>query len=135
MITNNLTLADLAFNVKRIASGFNMLDNIYYPVLGAEGETIFIEIATGDFKTRRIEKTIYIEINKAENTSTSKHSLHAPNELTVKLPNESFFVAFIGLLQHALNSNLLVLHPLNENGNFLPGWTEAFAFISSGKIS
>ena len=100
-----------------------------YPVLGAEGNQFFIEVATGSVESRRILKTIRLEIQRG--LDVLEPPLHAGEESTVTIPNESFLIALLGLFQTAMNANALILHPLNNRGDYLPGWNEAIIALSS----
>jgi hypothetical protein len=94
-----------------------------YPVLGAEGDDFFVEIADGEeFMEREILRTIYVTLEEGVT------AVDEPGEgdFSITIPNASYLVALFALLQSALNaSKAKVLHPLDSHGNYLPAWNQA----------
>lgn len=103
-----------------------------YPVLGAEGGDFFIEISSGpDFMHRRICKTIYASFDASTNLGKAD-----AEEVMVTLPDASYLVALLSLLQKALNTtDTKILHPLDHCGNYLPTWNQAVIAASPGTSS
>lgn len=95
-----------------------------YPVLGAEGAEFFVDVCSGPMVDRLIHRTIHVSFEDSQvggyfNTITENA------EETIRLPNASHLIAFLFLLSAALRAEMKVLHPLDFNGNYLPGWHEA----------
>lgn len=97
-----------------------------YPVLGAEGSCFFVEIATGPRLQRTILKTIHIGFG----TSALPTDMSDADDILVDLPDASYLVALLSLLQSALCSEAMVLHPLDEQGNFHKDWRQAVTAAS-----
>jgi hypothetical protein len=106
-----------------------------YPVLGAEGNKFFIEIATGIFGDRQILKTIYVEICRDSSGVMLEDALISDNDISIGLPDESLLIALLGLFENAMNAKTMILHPLDDKGNFLPGWNQAVVTVSSNTLS
>lgn len=106
-----------------------------YPVLGAEGNEFFIDIAAGPFESRRILKTIRIEIHENLEQPVLPDLLSRCDELSIFLPDAALLIGLVGLLQQKLNASTQMLHPLDERGDFLPGWTQTITMISLEKFS
>lgn len=109
-------------------------ENIY-PVLGVEGNNFFIEIATGILEDRQILKTIYVEISRASNNVKFEEALITDNDISIEVPDESLLIALLGLFENVMSAKTKILHPLDDNGNFLPGWNQAIVTVSSNMLS
>ena len=105
-----------------------------YPVLGAEGNSFFIEIASGsEFKCRKIRKTIHVSFDDAGAPPLDEADA---DEVSVRLPDGSYLVALMSLLQKALKTeDAKILHPLNDYGDFLPSWSQAVNAAATGRLS
>lgn len=123
-------LADLGGYAAAIASSLDHEDRPY-PVLGAEGSEFAIEIAVGPRDSRRILKTIYVDIRQDQITlptdDTNRESMFV-------LPEASWLIAFLRLLEYALGANTQILHPLSQYGDFLPGWHQAVTSASARNL-
>jgi hypothetical protein len=102
-------------------------ENGIYAVFGAEGETFFIELAVGPMDGRTILKTIFVEFSE---TNGVEYRPDPRAEAFLSLPDASFLVGFLGLLQRALKTHPRILHPLTAMGDFLPGWNRALTSVS-----
>jgi hypothetical protein len=95
-----------------------------YLVFGAAGRTFQIAITTGLGRARKMLKMIHIDACRGK-CALSDLDTAAHDELEIELPDAARVVALLGLLQIALDADVVVLHPLTGYGDFLPGWTEA----------
>jgi hypothetical protein len=128
-------VAALGNYVLSVIKSINSIEKEMYPVLGAEGSNFFIEVAVGIFESRRILKTIHVEISRELDNIGFEDALIADADTSIELPDESFLIALLGLFQSAMDAKAMVLHPLDNNGNFLPGWNQAVIMVSSNTIS
>lgn len=130
-----LAVAALGNHIARVIAAIDTREGGLYPVLGAEGRDFFIEIAVGSLESRRILKTIHIKTQNGLEHPVLPNMLSADDEVSIIIPNASLLIALVGLLQLALKANALILHPLDDRGDFLPGWNDAVMAASSGMPS
>ena len=100
-----------------------------YSVLGAEGDSFFIEVASGfDISKRVILKTIHIDFDGNNQYLTASDD----DEISISLPSGTYMIALLALLAKALRTECVrVLHPLNECGNYLRNWESALTEAST----
>jgi len=125
----------LGHYVLTVIKSINSIEKEIYPVLGAEGNMFFIEVAVGIFESRRILKTIHVEISRGIDGIGFEDELIVDDDTFIELPNESFLIALLGLFQAAMDAKATILHPLDNNGNYLVGWNQAVITVSSNTPS
>lgn len=121
--------------VAGVVSAINSGAAPLYPVLGAEGHDFFIEVAAGPFESRQILKTARVEIREELDHPVLPEVPNTEDEVVIFLPTAAFLVGLLGLFQQALNAGALILHPLDDCGDFLPGWNQAVIAAASKKRS
>ena len=109
---------------------FKTLDNVgCYLVLGAMGDQFLVEIAKGEMPERDVFTTILVTICPEKPLRVAA-PLAAWSEVHVQLIDFSYFIGFLNLLETLLNTTTKILHPLNNQGDFIHGWSNTKAFIS-----
>lgn len=104
-----------------------------YPVLGAHGTEFFIELASGTLLKREILMTILVTFGNIElDFEGSQKAFTSKTEIYLQLPDSAHLIALLGLLEKAFNGKTTILHPLDSQGNYYPGWSQA-AISVSGK--
>ncbi|HEY0842080.1 hypothetical protein [Methylotenera sp.] len=103
-----------------------------YPILGAHGPEFFIELSSGDLISRDILLTIAIKFGETNmDYELAKQAIANHSEIYVGVLNYAYLIAFLGLLEKSFKGDTKILHPLNNTGDFLPGWNQAIAMVSS----
>lgn len=100
----------------------------FFPVLGAEGESYYVQICEGtNFIGRKVHKTIHVDFD----ASNFRHGSPDGIEITVALPDAAHLIALVLFLQQALNaSQVKIHHPLDDYGDHLPHWELALMAAS-----
>lgn len=128
-------LVALGGYVASVVSALEYKKMALYPVLGAEGRDFFIDVAAGPFESRQILKTVHVEIRADLDQPVFVDTAGSNDEIFIGLPNAAFLIGLVGLFQRALAAPALVLHPLDDRGDFLTGWDQAVSASSSGNAS
>ncbi len=109
---------------------FKNLDSVgCYLVLGAMGDQFLVEIAKGEMTEREIFTTILVTICPEKPFRVAK-PLAALSEVHVQLIDFSYFIGLLNLLETLLSTTTKILHPLNNQGDFIHGWSSTKSFIS-----
>lgn len=122
------TIVSLGHFAAGVAKAVTGGDNPAYPILGSEADNFFIQICRGpDFIGREIVKTIHINI------APSITRIGSPNavEVCLVIPDASYLIALVALLEKSLGVNAQIHPPLSDNGDFYPDWDTAIILAST----
>lgn len=101
-----------------------------YPVLGSNGDEFVLEIAEGSFSDRVIKRSIYVSLECSEPAIVSVQRL-GEFEDAVRLPDAAHLIALLGMLERTFRREVKVLHPLDQRGDYMPGWSQALCAIAA----
>lgn len=127
LYSNNSLLSTLARAVVKVAEQCNSES---YLVFGAEGKDFIIEICTGEMSHRFVQKTIYIAVGCINYYEVRDNLLYGA-EVLLNLPDACHLIGLIRLLEVALKTKTYILHPLDDNGNFLADWENSMELITA----
>lgn len=121
--TNNErdTLTFIQSFLENIHSSLHRYD--CYPVFGAIGNTFIIEFSKGAFESRNIIKTLYIDIKHNLDTDIyMENNTYTSEELIIYFKYEYILITTLYIIRILFKHQIYILHPLNNNGNYLNGW-------------
>lgn len=125
---NTNPLVSLGQFAAAVAGSARLHKGEFFPVLGAEGDSFYVQICVGmNFIGRKVHKIIHIDID----ASNFRHGSPDGIEITVVLPDAAHLIALVSLLQQALNASQFKFHlPLDDYGDHLPYWELALMAAS-----
>jgi hypothetical protein len=130
--TDKQTIMTLAQFIKIIIVPLIETYQDAYPVLGAEGDTFFVEVAEGPMASRELLTTIYLEFGTVHSLPELDPESKS-KEVWITITDASMVIATIQLVQAGLGKPAILLHPLDGNGDFLKGWSEAVTLLEVAK--
>lgn len=125
---NTNPLVSLGQFAAAVAGSARLHKGEFFPVLGAEGDSFYVQICEGmNFIGRKVHKIIHVDID----ASNFRHGSPDEIEITVVLPDAAHLIALVSLLQQALNASHVKFHlPLDDYGDHLPCWELALMAAS-----